>query len=107
MTLRLYNSYVEFTFRVARQDLVFDFIDIAVDRGEQLFPTNSQRLHRVLRVAVLKDHRLLNALVQFFKLLHVRFVRVDILLVFLQTHQLIFQRTLFNRWNRTAVISKV
>lgn len=83
-----------FTFRVAGQDLVFNFVDVAIDGGEQLLPANSQRLHRVLGVAVLEDHRFLDALVEFFELLHVRLVSVDILLVLLEADELILERAL-------------
>lgn len=82
------------TFRVTRQDLVFDFVDVAIDRGEQLFPAYSQRLHRVLRVTVLKHHRLLDALIQLLQLFHVRLVGVHVLLVLLQADQLILQSAL-------------
>ena len=82
------------TFRVAGQDLVLDFVDAAIDGREQLLPADSQRLHCVLRVAVLEHHRLLDALVQFLELLHVRFVRVDILFVFLEADELVLERAL-------------
>ena len=82
------------TFRVTGQDLVFDFVDIAIDRGEELFPSNSQCLHGELSVAVLEHHRLLNALIQLLQFVHVSLVGVDILFVFLQSHQLVLQRTL-------------
>lgn len=78
------------TFGVARQNLVFNFVDIAIDRSEQLLPANSQCFHGVLSVAIFKDHRFLNALIELLQFFHVRFVGVDVLLVLLQTHQLIF-----------------
>ena len=85
---------VKETFGIAREDLVLNFVDVAVDGSEQLFPSDSQRLHRVLRVAVLEHHRLLNALVQLLQLVHVRLVRVHVLFVLLQPHQLVLQRAL-------------
>ena len=82
------------TLRVARQDLVLHLVDVAVDGRQQLLPADAQRLHRVLRVAVLEHHRLLNALVQLLQLVHVRLVRVHVLFVLLQPHQLVLQRSL-------------
>lgn len=41
---------------VARQDLVLDLIDGAVDGGEQLFPAHAEGLHRVLWISEKKKN---------------------------------------------------
>ena len=92
---RLQSQFKEAqTFRVTGQDLVLNLVDVAVDGGEKLFPAYSQRFHCVLSVTVLEHHRFLNALIELLQFLHVGFVSVHVLLVFLQTDQLIFQSAL-------------
>ena len=54
---------------VAREDLVFDLVDVAVNGSEQLLPAYAQRLHRVLSVTVLEYHALLYGLMDLFQLL--------------------------------------
>ena len=92
---------------VAREDLVLDLVDVAVDGGEQLLPADAQRLHRVLGVAVLEYHTLLYGLVDLLKLLEVGLVRVDRLLVLLQPVQLILQCTLFKNCTELMVENKL
>ena len=57
-----------------------------------MLPADAQRLHRVLGVTVLKDHALLDRLVDTLQLVNLRLVRVHGLLVVLQLDQLILER---------------
>lgn len=79
---------------VAGEDLVLHLVDVAIDRGEQLLPADAQRLHRIVGVSILEDHRFLHRLVDLLQLLDVRLVRVHGLLVLLEPVQLILQRSL-------------
>lgn len=69
---------------VASEDLVLHLVDGSVDRSHQLFPTNTQRLHRVLGVLVLEHKRLLDLLIDPLQLLQMGFELIDSLLVFPQ-----------------------
>lgn len=80
--------------RVTSENLVLDFVDIAVDRGEQLFPADAQRLHGELSVAILEYHALLHRLMDLLELLEVSLVGVHSLLVLFKSVQLIFECTL-------------
>ena len=69
--------------------LVFDLVDGSVDGGDELFPSDPEGLHGVLRVSVLEDERLLDLLVDALQLLQVRLELVHRLLVLTQSTQLL------------------
>ena len=52
--------------------LIFHFVDVAVDGGEQLLPAHPQRLHRVFGVLVLQNDGLLLGLPVLLQLVDVR-----------------------------------
>jgi hypothetical protein len=79
---------------VSGEDLVLDFVNVAVDGGEQLFPAHPQRVHGELSVPILKDHALLHGLVDLLKLLNVGLVGEDGLFVLPEAQQLILERAL-------------
>merc|ERR1719295_311741 len=76
---------------VSSQDLVLDFVDSSVDRGDELFPSHSEGLHGVLGVSVLEDEALLDLLVDPLKLLEVWLELVDGLFVLSETAQLLLE----------------
>jgi hypothetical protein len=79
---------------VSGEDLVLDFVNVAVDGGEQLFPAHPQRVHGELSVPILEDHALLHGLVDLLKLLNVGLVGEDGLFVLPEAQQLVLERAL-------------
>lgn len=80
--------------RISSKNLILDFIDVAIDGGQKLFPTDTQRFHGVLSVPVLEDHTFLDCLMNLLQFLEMGLVLVHCLFVFLQTMQLILQGAL-------------
>ena len=76
--------------------LVLHLIDVSGHRGEQLLPTNTQGLHCVWGVAVLKDHGLLHLLVDALQLLDVATVTIHL---YTQTHANMLQV-----WDRFGLV---
>lgn len=83
--------------RVSSENLVLDFINVAIDRGQKLFPTDAQRFHGVLSVSVFEDHAFLDSLMDLLQFLEMSLVLIHRLFVFLQTMQLILQSSLKRR----------
>jgi len=77
--------------RVPRQDLVLHLVRVLRDAHAQLLPPDPDRLHRVLRVPVLEDHRLLDLLVDVLHLVNVRLKPDQRLLHLLELLQLTLQ----------------
>lgn len=80
--------------RISSKNLILNFVDVAIDRGQKLFPADAQRFHSVLSVPVLKDHAFLDCLVDLLQFLEMGLILVHCLLVFFQTMQLILQSSL-------------
>jgi hypothetical protein len=105
-------------FGVAGEDLILHFVDVAIDGGQQLFPTDAQSFHCVLGVSetthsqnehpstllsvlpVFKDHAFLYGLVDLLELLDVRLVSVHALFVFFEAVQLVFESTVESHTDR-------
>lgn len=81
MTIQVVKKYL----RISSENLIFDFVNVAIDRSQKLFPTDAQRLHGILSVAVLEDHTLLNRLMDLLQFLKMGLVLIYCLFVFLQT----------------------
>lgn len=87
--------------RVSSENLILDFVDVAIDGCQKLFPTDTQRFHGVLSVPVLEDHTFLDCLMDLLQFLEMGLVLIHCLFVFLQTMQLILQSTLKHERNAT------
>jgi len=65
--------------------LIFDFINVAIDRCQKLFPTDAQCLHSILSVAIFEDHTFLNRLVDLLQFLKMSLILINRLFIFFQT----------------------
>ena len=74
-----------------RVDLILDLGDLPCQLRVQLFPGDSNHFHRVRRVTVLEDHRLLNLLIVLFEFVEMRPVLIEARLHRLELLLVLFQ----------------